>query len=573
MLEQNTHPPCHCLHPKTIPAHAKPIAQLDRHKCRRGSHSNSLNHKGVYRVSLLLNPDTAMAIEVEDVTISLGNLGLEERTHHSLCDSLASFQDAVHSSARIAGAINSQILQYTSEADAAFLSTALSTTEVCLLYENTKKLVDTTRTLNTTIEAFNTMIENAIITRLGLLGGYSTTDVSSRPLAGKLLSHFDKKIRNIIRDVLDRTRDESLLWKVAEKCYEEANRFRGALNADDYLVPLGEAKLGWPFDEDYESEAYYDHQERFCSDENYAKSFQARKNRELEKEELYKRSWIDFRVTVLNESPGGPTLFYPQLSPSSRTLEVEDVPRYLFRTFDVASHGTNDDNKIASVKSRIGLLEQRRIDLLQRERIDAAKRLHCHLDKSTPTAEEDDNLMSWTSSLLFAIQYAIWKSQRRQPGDIKICVVDTREFPQGQFARDLWLFEAIESKTLPQGPARDFFRFRQDRSDYYNGEYLSQGTVNIANRSCIMSLQNLRDAGLSELYPEFDDPEGRTRWAKRALELRKTWSTKQGTSERDVELALQIARKCFKSFAPVDIAAVLLTFKNRKMMKPKQPGK
>ncbi|CAN9149151.1 hypothetical protein CC77DRAFT_953945 [Alternaria alternata] len=514
-----------------------------------------------------------MATKSKDVIISLGDLGLEESTHHSLCDSLASFQDAVHSSAQIAGAINSQILQYTSEADAAFLSTALPTTEICLLYENTKRLADTTITLKTTIKTFNRMIENSIITRIGLLGGYSTVDVSDRPLVGKLLSHFDEKIREIIRDVLDRTRDESLLWKVAEKCYEEANRLRGALDADDYLVPLGEAKLGWPFDEDYESEAYYDHEERLFSDENYVKSFQARINRELEKEEVYKRSWIDFWVTVLNRSPGGPTLFYPPLSPNSRALEIEDVPRYLFRAFDVASHGTNDDNKIASVESRIGLSKQGRIDLLQRERIDAAKRLHWHLDPESRTAEEDDNLMSWTSSLLFAIQCAIWRSQGRQPGDFKICVVDTRKFPQGQFARDLWLFKAIESITLPQGQARNFFRFRQTNSDYYNGEYLSQGTTNIANRSCITSLQNLKEAGLSELYPEFDDPEGKTKWANRALELRKIWSTKQGTSDRDVELALQIARKCLNSFAPVDVAAVLLAFKNRKMMKPKQLSK
>jgi hypothetical protein len=442
-----------------------------------------------------------------------------------------------------------------------------------LLYENTKKLADTTRTLKTTIEASNRMIEDFIITRLGLLGGYSTADVSDRPLARKLLSHFDEKIREIIRDVLDRTRDESLLWKVAEKFYEEANRFRGALDADDYLVPIGEAKLGWPFDADYESEAYYDHEERLCSDENYAKSFQGRKNRELEKEEMYKRSWIDFWVTVLNNSPGGPTLFYPPLSPGNLTLEVEDVPRYLFRTFDEASPGTNNDNEIASVESRGRLPGQGRIDLLQRERIQAAERLYSHLYKPIFDVYTNDNLMSWTSSLLFAIQYAIYRGKWRSPGDIKICVVDTREFPQGQFARDLWLFEAIESTTLPQGQAREFFEFRQDRPDFYNGEYLSQGTVNIANRSCITSLQNLKDAGLSELYPEFDDPEGSTEWAKRVRGLREAWSTEQGTNERDVELALQIARKCFIPFAPVDIAAVLLTFKPRKIRRPQQPRK
>jgi hypothetical protein len=135
--------------------------------------------------------------------------------------------------------------------------------------------------------------------------------------------------------------------------------------------------------------------------------------------------------------------------------------------------------------------------------------------------------MSCTSSLLFAIQYAIWRRHNFgcDSADIKICVVDTRRFPHGQFVHDRWLLQAYRHIDEREGEKkRDFFRFRLDDERYYNGEYLSQGSVNHAGRSCMVSWKSLEEYGLYDLYPEFADEEGAKTWVKRALELRKGWS-------------------------------------------------
>lgn len=56
------------------------------------------------------------------------------------------------------------------------------------------------------------------------------------------------------------------------------------------------------------------------------------------------------------------------------------------------------------------------------------------------------------------------------------------------------------------------------RREYYFGEYLSQGRLDIRHRSSHVSLQTLIDLGLYQLEPRFED--GQDRWAKRVVELR-----------------------------------------------------
>jgi hypothetical protein len=87
-----------------------------------------------------------------------------------------------------------------------------------------------------------------------------------------------------------------------------------------------------------------------------------------------------------------------------------------------------------------------------------------------------------------------------------------------------------------------------------------------------MSLERLIDAGLFQLYPEYEDAEGHKRWAKRVRELRQIWSAEQKTTDQDIQLALQIARDCFAQFGRVDIASILLSFKHRKYSSLITPG-
>jgi hypothetical protein len=88
----------------------------------------------------------------------------------------------------------------------------------------------------------------------------------------------------------------------------------------------------------------------------------------------------------------------------------------------------------------------------------------------------------------------------------------------------------------------------------------------------MMSLERLIDAGLFLLYPGFEDAKGHKRWAKRVRQLRQIWSAEQKTTDRDIQLALQIARDCFAQFGRADIASILLSFKHRKSSSLIAPG-
>lgn len=479
----------------------------------------------------------------------------------------ASLQDALQMLVQSTKPITSQARYIKSVADNAKSSGNLPITEVCSLHKEIHKLANIATNLTTTIDALNEATERSVIVHLKSLGSQSAAIMFERgPPFQELFSHFDKKIRNIIREVLNNTSDQNMLWKVAEECYRQAASPSGILHADDYFIPLEEACLQWPYDPDFESEEYYEHEDRLDLDENYATSFRARTERRDQARRKDRQNWIDFWIRVLSNSPSGPTLFYPPASFDNQSLNFDAVPQYLFRTFDEASSGRNDESIIASIASIVGPQESSRVDLLALERHKAAELLHMHLTKDCFGGKESDNLMSWTSSLLFAIQYAFWRLRCREchPSDIKICAVDTEKFPRGQFARDTWLLKAYKSTARREDPAQSFFKFRLEDERFYNGEYLSQGAVNHANRSCVVSLEHLIQAGLFELYPEFEDAKGREKWTYRVLELRQSWSAELRTTEQEIKLALQVGRNCFSQFAPFDVASILLTFKNRR---------
>ena len=247
----------------------------------------------------------------------------------------------------------------------------------------------------------------------------------------------------------------------------------------------------------------------------------------------------------------------------------------MFRTFDAASSGRNDENVIASIANRNGAQESNRVDILSREKQDAAQMLYMHLKKNCFGGAGQDDLMSWTSSLPNAIQYTVWRARicNRHPSHISICAIDTSTFPLGQFVRDVSLIEAYrEAAEQLEGSTSQFFDFCLNTSDYYNGEYLSQGAVNHSGRSCMMSLERLIDAGLFQLYPEFEDADGRKKWTERVRELRQIWSVEQRTTNREIQLALQVARDSFAQLERVDIASILLGFKHRKYSSLITPG-
>jgi hypothetical protein len=90
--------------------------------------------------------------------------------------------------------------------------------------------------------------------------------------------------------------------------------------------------------------------------------------------------------------------------------------------------------------------------------------------------------MSWTSSLLFAIQYGLFRNQqtngytRSHLRDLFILIVDTSEFP-GAFIRDIEAIEAFQSAWPPLDKIHDW-RTRHVRRLYFS-EYLSQGSLDV----------------------------------------------------------------------------------------------
>ena len=115
------------------------------------------------------------------------------------------------------------------------------------------------------------------------------------------------------------------------------------------------------------------------------------------------------------------------------------------------------------------------------------------------------------------------------------------------------------------GKTEKFFRFRLKDTRYHNREYLSQGSVDYASRSCVVSLESLEESGLYDLYPELAEVQGTERWTNRVRELRESWSIEQRTTPREVQLASDVARRCFNTFETPHIMLILLTFKARKI--------
>ena len=155
--------------------------------------------------------------------------------------------------------------------------------------------------------------------------------------------------------------------------------------------------------------------------------------------------------------------------------------------------------------------------------------------------DEEDNLVSWTSSLLFVLQYAFYRYRHHRTGlnRMFICVIDTSKLPKDVFLRDMDLIRAYsqfnnrlaEMQRLRCGPC-------------YFGEFLSQGVLRIKGNCSIVSMQDIIDTGLMQLRPEFEGFEKRpATWAKAVVNLRRLDTNGSGVlpiDEGHVEIAMQI---------------------------------
>ena len=184
--------------------------------------------------------------------------------------------------------------------------------------------------------------------------------------------------------------------------------------------------------------------------------------------------------------------------------------------------------------------------------------------------------MSWTSSLLFALQHDLRRhntdNDKPELSEISLLILDTRSFPPGTFIKDMEIMEVFAPYDFNQTKNLDaFLQLRKSDRGYYFGEYLTQGKIDIIGRCIVTNMQRLIDAGLFELKPELKD---NSRWgelANRVIELRKLFKASQDTptaSHAEVRKAITIAGACFGNGWDIPVAIMFLTLQRRRRKDP-----
>jgi len=229
-------------------------------------------------------------------------------------------------------------------------------------------------------------------------------------------------------------------------------------------------------------------------------------------------------------------LFRPQADSGLAQRALDKIPRYLFRVVSPHSDGTTDETWVRSESAYQNWGSSREdifLNLNSEKRTTIAQTLNLHLRW---WAKDDlkDNFVSWTSSLLFAIQYIYYRHLSPEDGSglgqIKLYVIDTTKFPEGTFLCDLDLIDTFwESDDHPANKNLENLRYLRNETKYYFGEYLSQGSLKIEGKCEIISAQSLFESDrLGRLQPHFreihDLPfnNGRPIWVQEVIRLRET---------------------------------------------------
>lgn len=126
---------------------------------------------------------------------------------------------------------------------------------------------------------------------------------------------------------------------------------------------------------------------------------------------------------------------------------------------------------------------------------------------------DDDNFVSWTSSLLVALTYihtAVLKSPKRSLESINMLIADTWAYPKGVFIRDIEVIKAFASYSTSD---YDLVSLHGDRhfTRHYAAEYLSQGSLSMLTRpggrnahsTIMLPIKPLLKAGLASLRSKY----------------------------------------------------------------------
>lgn len=385
------------------------------------------------------------------------------------------------------------------------------------------------------------------------LGDDYSHDISS------LLDHFEEAIKQIVKTNFEEKYSHGFVSipDIAMECLKETASL-GKLDPQSYCLKCQSEDPNWAF-------GFNSIKPGMRSAEGSTESdrWEYMRARTLNMD----TKWTAFWRQVVRRLPLSPTLFAIQENTESK-WNYRDLPRYLFRVYDINSSGINTPRVLASPQSQYGNPEDSATDILSLPGGKATRMLYNHLAKVSraQALQSIDNFMSWSSSLMFVIQYAMWRSEtlHTPASDLQICMVDTRDFPRGQFARDMWLIRHYRPSVLTE-PQQEFFDSRLESPDHDNGEFLSQGMVNLRNKACFFSLQDLMSAGIDTLHPMFKGgPYYGVQWTDRMFDLRSFCNWETYLEEKDFWKAQEIAKKVFTKFDVMDITLLLLSFRNYK---------
>uniref|UniRef100_A0A4E9EJI8 DUF7587 domain-containing protein n=1 Tax=Gibberella zeae TaxID=5518 RepID=A0A4E9EJI8_GIBZA len=246
-----------------------------------------------------------------------------------------------------------------------------------------------------------------------------------------------------------------------------------------------------------------------------------------------RRTHVGFGDEIPDEVP-----FYPS---GNLATKLNNTPRYLFRIYSHASAGKNSSEWMKSIDA----LENNLTDIFARDNAaNIAITLNEHLRWEPKSC--GDPFISWTTSLLVAIKYAIYKhkTEGAKLEAIHLCIVDTTMFPKGVFIRDLDLIEEFYDK-VPNGQkimvkgvyhtweARGLDNFRHLRNKrhktysgvYYFGEFLSQGQTNMTGRSSTVTCDKIINNDLFTMLPQFQAEleDSKIQWAEAVVKSRESF--------------------------------------------------
>ncbi len=254
-------------------------------------------------------------------------------------------------------------------------------------------------------------------------------------------------------------------------------------------------------------------------------------------------------------------LFCPSGDKARLQEKFNDIPRYLFRVFTPKSCGMTDTSWTKSMDARFAL-EKSRVDIFARQDNEqVADMLNTHLRWREGL---EDNFVSWTSSLLFALIYMFHLHANSRNGsafdDIFLCIIDTTNFPKAVFLRDMDLIQVYS----PFNTDLEDFKGLRLRKDMYFGEYLSQGALKIEGKCQIVSAQVMINQGLYNLRRElkefaFWETCRRPPWVYPVINLRKDLCQTESSDKSNEKLRVAVdVAEIFGSCWTLPIAANLI---------------